>query len=113
MERFYNIVFPEPDTDVEEEKDLDEETQLEPPYRVIIHNDNITTFAFVIDILQKLFEKSGMEAEQIAMRTHVSGAAYVGTYPKSDAEARVGKAHFAAGLEGYPLRFTIEPEEAS
>lgn len=101
-----------PDTEVEKEEQLDEETVLEPPYRVIIHNDNITTFEFVIGILQKLFEKNVMEAEQIAMKTHVTGAAYVGTWPKNQAEEKVGKAHFAAGLEGYPLRFTIEPTEA-
>ena len=29
---------------------------------------------------------------------------------KSEAEKRVGRAHFAASLEGYPLTFTIEPE---
>jgi ATP-dependent Clp protease adapter protein ClpS len=39
---------------------------------------------------------------------HYEGAAYVQTLPRSEAQARIGKAHFAAGLEGYPLHFTME-----
>lgn len=97
--------------DMEELFDVEEETRLEPPYKVIIHNDDVTTFEFVIRILQTIFDHNVMRAEQIAWRTHTNGLAYVGTYPKSDAENRVGKAHFAAMLEGFPLRLTIEPEE--
>jgi hypothetical protein len=36
--------------------------------------------------------------------------AYVQTLPKNEAEKRINKAHFAAGLEGYPLHFSMEPE---
>ncbi len=42
---------------------------------------------------------------------HFNGAAYVLTLPKAEAQNRIGRAHFAAGLEGYPLRFTMEQEE--
>lgn len=97
--------------DVEEDLDVDVDSTLEGMWRVIIHNDNVTTFEFVIRILQTIFGHNVMTAEQIAWRTHTSGIAYVGTYPKSDAEQRVHKAHFAAQLEGFPLRLTIEPEE--
>ena len=97
----------EEDVDVEAEAEAVEESL----WRVIIHNDEVTTFEFVIRILQTIFNHNVMTAEQIAWRTHTSGFAYVGTYPKSDAEQRVGKAHFAAMLEGFPLRLTIEPEQ--
>lgn len=100
-----------PDFDIEEALEQEQETDLEPPFKVIIHNDDVTTFEFVIRILQTIFDHNVMTAEQIAWRTHTTGAAYVGTYPKSEAEKRVGKAHFAAMLEGFPLRFTIEPDE--
>lgn len=92
------------------DEDLEQETQLEPPYKVIIHNDDITTFEFVIRILQTIFELNIMVAEQIAWQTHTKGGAYVATYPRPEAERRVAKAHFAAQLENFPLRFTIEPE---
>jgi len=104
--------FPDVETDVEiaEEKDVIAETDLEPPFKVLIHNDNITTFEFVIRILQTIFGRNIMQAEQIAMQTHVNGIGYVGSYGRSDAETRVGKAKFAASLEGFPLQITMEAE---
>ena len=51
-----------------------------------------------------------MEAEHVAYVAHTSGIAYVATLPLNEAQKRVGKAHFAATLEGYPLMFSIEPE---
>ena len=95
----------------QEDLDIEQETELEPPWRVYIINDDITTFEFVIRILQQIFNKDLMSAEQIAYVTHVKGSSYVGTYPKTDAEKRVAKAKFAAQMEGFPLRFHLEPEE--
>lgn len=93
--------------------DIVEETEVEaeeePLYRVIIHNDDVTPFDFVIDILQKIFELKQPDAELCTVIAHTTGQAYVTTLPKSEAQKRVGKAHFAASLEGYPLHFTIEP----
>lgn len=97
--------------------ELDEELQTDlvdsgdDMWRVIIHNDDVTTFEFVIRILQAIFNVNIMTAEQIAWRTHTAGFAYVATYPKAEAQKRVDRAHFAAQLEGFPLRLTIEPEE--
>jgi ATP-dependent Clp protease adaptor protein ClpS len=86
------------------------ETELEPLYRVLIHNDEVTPMDFVIYILERIFFVSGAGAVNIMFTAHYTGVAYVQTLPKTEAESRVGKAHFAAGLEGYPLRFTLEPE---
>jgi ATP-dependent Clp protease adaptor protein ClpS len=95
------VANPVEDTDVEEAP--------EPLYRVIIHNDDVTPFDFVIDVLQKFFELTSPEAQLVAVVAHTTGQAYVATLPKTEAQKRVGKAHFAASLEGYPLHFTIEP----
>ena len=51
-----------------------------------------------------------MEAEHVTFIAHMSGIAHVATLPLPEAQKRVGKAHFAATLEGFPLHFTIEPE---
>ena len=88
----------------------DEQTALEPLYRVIIHNDDVTTMDFVVAILERIFFLDTLQAFDIMYAAHLSGAAYVQTLPKTEAQSRIGKAHFAAGLEGYPLRFTMEPE---
>ena len=88
----------------------DEETELEPLYRVIIHNDDVTPMDFVVNVLTNIFFVLRPDAVEIMLTAHYSGMAYVQTLPKSEAEKRVNKAHFAAGLEGYPLHFSIEPE---
>jgi ATP-dependent Clp protease adaptor protein ClpS len=88
----------------------DPETELEPMYRVIIHNDDFTPMDFVILILKRIFFVDTQTAAEIMLTAHFNGAAYVQTLPRSEAQARIGKAHFAAGLEGFPLHFSMEPE---
>ena len=88
----------------------EEETELEPLFRVIIHNDDVTPMDFVFHILKTIFYLSNPKAAEIMMTAHVYGTAYVQTLPKTEAEKRISKAHFAAGLEGYPLHFSLEPE---
>jgi ATP-dependent Clp protease adaptor protein ClpS len=97
-----------PEIEIIEEQE--EETELEPLYRVIIHNDDVTPMDFVVHVLKTIFYLSNRKAAEIMLRAHFYGIAYVQTLPKSEAEKRINKAHFAAGLEGYPLHFSMEPE---
>ena len=90
--------------------ELEQEETFEPPYRVLIHNDDVTPFDFVILILQRIFQLASDEAEYVTLVAHTRGLAYVVTLPLKMAQERVGKAHFAAAVEGFPLMFTIEPE---
>lgn len=98
------------ETDTQRQTAADTDAALEPGAKVFIHNDDVTPYDFVVVVLQRFFGLNPQEAEQVTYIAHVSGIAYVITLPKSEAEKRVGQAHFAAGLEGYPLTFTIEPE---
>ena len=93
------------DTDLEQ---LTEEEQ-EGLAKVLIHNDDVTPMEFVVLILQRIFQLTPLEAEHVMITAHFTGLALVATLPLSEAKKRVGKAHFAAQLEGYPLLFTIEP----
>lgn len=86
------------------------EDALEPPVRVIIHNDDVTPMDFVVHVLERIFFLSQPDALGVMYTAHYSGMAYVQTLPKAEAQNRVGKAHFAAGMEGYPLHFSIEEE---
>ena len=88
----------------------DHETQLEPLYRVIIHNDDVTPMDFVTHILVSIYFLGYPEAVEIMLHAHRHGEAVVQILPKTEAEKRINKAHFAAGLEGYPLHFSMEPE---
>jgi ATP-dependent Clp protease adaptor protein ClpS len=86
------------------------ETELEPLYRVIIHNDDVTPMDFVVHVLTSIFALTQPNAMEVMLIAHFKGAAYVQTLPKTEAGKRINKAHFAAGLEGYPLHFSMEPE---
>ena len=100
----------EPDVQTDVEIDKEELLWIEPPYRVLIHNDDVTTFEFVIDMLQKIFRLTMAQAEHVAMITHIVGIALVCVRPQGEAEQLVNKAIFAARLEGFPLMLTCEPE---
>ena len=46
------------------------ETELEPLYRVIIHNDDVTPMDFVVHILKTVFYLSNDKAAQIMFTAH-------------------------------------------
>lgn len=85
--------------------------ELEPPYRVLIHNDDVTPMDFVVQVLQSMFELLFDRAESVMLAAHTNGVAYVASYPKEEARTRVERAHAFARAVGYPLKFTVEPEE--
>lgn len=95
---------------IEPEEDIEQEAAEEPPYRVLVHNDDVTPYDFVVAVLIRIFGLTPIIAEHITYLAHRKGVALVVVLPKTEAERRVGKAHFAARLEGYPLTFTVEPE---
>jgi ATP-dependent Clp protease adaptor protein ClpS len=84
--------------------------ELEPPYRVLIHNDDVTPMDFVIQVLQSVFELLFERAQAVMLTAHHEGVAYVATYPKDEALTRVERAHGLARGGGYPLKFTVESE---
>jgi ATP-dependent Clp protease adaptor protein ClpS len=86
------------------------ETELEPPYRVLVHNDDVTPFEFVVAVLRVVFTLSGRDALAVTTEAHYTGVGYVMTLPHEEAKYRVGKAHSLARGAGYPLTFSIEPE---
>jgi len=81
-----------------------------PLYKVIIHNDPITTFDFVIGILIKFFRKNLHDAKLLAQEVHETGMGLAGIYPLEHAEHLVDQAKSLARANKYPLAFTIEPD---
>jgi ATP-dependent Clp protease adaptor protein ClpS len=98
------------DTGIDLEFVVQDEEELEKPYRVIIHNDDVTTFEFVINILVVVFQLTFARATHIAFETHHTGVSYVATLPLEEAKQKVFKAQYAARQQGFPLTFSIEPE---
>lgn len=86
------------------------ETELEPLYKVVIHNDHVTPMDYVVHILKTVFYLANDRAAEIMLTAHIYGSAYVQTLAKSEAERRINKAHSEAHNAGYPLKFTMEAE---
>ena len=70
-------------------------------YKVVLLNDDYTTFDFVIEILKTIFHKSEEEAINLTLKVDREGSAVVGVYPYEIA-------HTLARSAGYPLRARIE-----
>lgn len=95
--------------DPEIEEIVEQAEEIEPPWQVIIHNDDVTPMDFVVLVLLRFFDLDSDRAARVMLTAHYMGEALVGVYPRDDAQQRVGRAHFAAALEGYPLTFSAEP----
>ncbi len=85
-------------------------TRLPRLYRVLMHNDDYTTMEFVIEILKKIFAKTGSEAEEIMLAIHQKGLGLCGIYTEEVAETKVMQVHDSARKAGFPLRCSMEEE---
>jgi ATP-dependent Clp protease adaptor protein ClpS len=101
-----NDIAPEIAEDLAAQTDSEDE----PPYRVIVHNDPVTTMDFVLYILTSIFLLAGPRAVQVMYTAHYNGSAYVVSLPKTEALRRIHRAHMSARLAGFPLLFTLERE---
>jgi ATP-dependent Clp protease adaptor protein ClpS len=62
--------------------------QRQPPYNVVILNDEEHSFPYVIELLVKLFGHSLTTAQELTSRIHLSGRAVVYTTHKEKAELK-------------------------
>ncbi|MCQ2974482.1 MAG: ATP-dependent Clp protease adaptor ClpS [Bacteroidales bacterium] len=79
-------------------------------YKVIMHNDDITTMDFVVDVLMKVFFKTKTIAKQLMMEIHTQGQAIVGVYSYDIAISKSKKAMALASEKNFPLKLTWSPE---
>lgn len=78
--------------------------RLEPPYAVILHNDDVNTMQHVVESLMRCVpDLTHEEAAEIMLEAHQSGQARVIVAPHSEA------ARFRNCLESRGLTATIEP----
>jgi ATP-dependent Clp protease adaptor protein ClpS len=83
----------------------------EPPmYKVLLHNDDYTTKAFVVEILTVVFNKSVEEATRLMWHVHRNGVGVCGIYPYELAETKINIVTKVARENGFPLKTTMERE---
>ncbi len=103
------VAQPEVDTDA------DVRIKRQPPYAVILHNDDINTFQFVIEVLLKVFNYPIEKCFQLVLEAHNAGRSVVWSGSLEVAELKADQIHSCGadpdtkdrGAE--PLRVTVEP----
>jgi ATP-dependent Clp protease adaptor protein ClpS len=70
------------------EAEVSTETRRQPPYNVVILNDEEHTFDYVIDLLTKIFRHPVSTAQELTWRIHTTGRAIVYTTHKEKAELK-------------------------
>ena len=88
---------------------IDHDTILKAPgmYAVIIHNDEVTSMDFVVEMLVKIFHKSTVEASDLMMEVHNVGHGIAGVFTYDIAVTKKYQAERKASEKGYPLRLTL------
>ena len=97
-------------TDAEPEADTAIDTAREEPWTILVHNDDVTPYDFVIDTLGNIFSLSPEIAETVTWEAHSKGVAPVCSRPQSEAKRLISDAHALARAAGYPLTFSMEPK---
>lgn len=77
-------------------------------YVAVVHNDDWTPRAFVVEALAVCFGKNAEEATSIMMRAHKGGHAVISTYTFEVAETKVAIANKYSLDNGRLLLFSVE-----
>jgi ATP-dependent Clp protease adaptor protein ClpS len=101
--------LPETDTDTETK------TRRQPPYAVILHNDDLNTMEFVVTVLRKVFGYTVEKCVELMIEAHEKGRSVVWIGPLEVAELKADQIHScgpdpaqkARGAQ--PLGVTVEP----
>jgi len=80
-------------------------------YKVILLNDDYTPREFVVRVLKAEFRLSEDQAQRVMITAHRRGVCVIAVFTRDVAETKATRATDAGKAQGYPLTFTVEPEE--
>ena len=78
-------------------------------YSVILHNDDYTTFDFVVTVLMNVCGLDDVQAFLVTKSVHQTGRGCAGTYTRDIAMTKQYLILQAAEQQEYPLLVTVEP----
>ncbi|MGJ8620434.1 MAG: ATP-dependent Clp protease adapter ClpS [Methylophilaceae bacterium] len=78
-------------------------------YKVLLKNDDYTPMEFVVEIIQRFFNKTREQATHIMLQVHTKGMGVCGVYPKDIAETKMNQVLKRAEESQHPLQCVIEP----
>ena len=85
-------------------------TKIPALYRVLMMNDDYTPMEFVIEVLEKFFQKNREEATQIMLHVHQRGVGVCGIYAYDLAETKAMQVMNYARKHEHPLQVQLEKE---
>jgi ATP-dependent Clp protease adaptor protein ClpS len=83
-------------------------TKRPPLYRVLLLNDDYTPMEFVIEVLERFFNKGREEATHIMLHVHHNGVGECGVYTYEIAETKVTQVMDYARKHQHPLQCVME-----
>ena len=86
-----------------------EKVKKPPLYAVMLVNDDYTPMEFVVEVLEKFFQKNKDEAQQLMLMVHEKGEAVCGIFTREVAETKAARVVQYAQEHQYPLQTRIVP----
>ncbi|PPC94570.1 MAG: ATP-dependent Clp protease adapter ClpS [Methylotenera sp.] len=83
--------------------------KLPPMFKVLLLNDDYTPMEFVVETIERFFNKDREQATQIMLKVHTEGMGVCGVYPQDIAETKMTQVLMHAKEYQHPLQCTIEP----
>jgi ATP-dependent Clp protease adaptor protein ClpS len=81
-----------------------------PMFKVLLLNDDFTPMDFVVEVLERFFNKDSDEAMRIMLAVHQNGVGLCGVYPFEIAETKALQVVEHARQNQHPLQTAIEKE---
>ena len=79
-------------------------------YSVLLLNDDHTPTAFVVEVLEQVFDKSREEAVALMLAIHKKGYGVCGPYTRELAQAKVDQVLEISRQHQHPLQCTLAKE---
>src|SRR5688572_20474238 len=96
-------------------EETDTRTRRQPPFAVLLHNDDVNTMEFVVAVLRKVFGYTIEKCVELMLEAHTKGRVVVWTGPLELAELKADQI-ISCGADpdrreagAQPLRVTVEP----
>ena len=83
----YNPLLPDEDIDVLNEEEISDDTGTGEMSQLIVYNDEVNTFDWVIECFVKVLKHTAEQAEQLSIIIHTKGKATVKTAPFKELRA--------------------------
>jgi ATP-dependent Clp protease adaptor protein ClpS len=77
-------------------------------YSVMLLNDDHTPMEFVVDVLERFFDRERAEAIRVMLHIHNQGIGVCGVYPELEAHAKVAVVLAFAQQHQHPLQCVME-----